>query len=63
VLLEDGIPEPTARELAARGHDVFEGVSGFERSVFGRGQVIRREADGSLTAGSDPRADGSARAT
>ncbi|HET7506082.1 MAG TPA: gamma-glutamyltransferase family protein [Kofleriaceae bacterium] len=61
LLLEDGIPEATVRELAARGHTVRPSVSGFERSVFGRGQIIRRAPDGSFTAGSEARADGSAR--
>ena len=35
-------------------------VSGWERAVFGRGQVILRDHDGMLTGGSDPRADGCA---
>ena len=43
--------------MRARGHDVAV-VDGWERAVFGRGQIIRREADGSWTGGSDPRADG-----
>jgi gamma-glutamyltranspeptidase/glutathione hydrolase len=61
VLLEEGIPDATVRGLAARGHTVFDGVSGFDRSVFGRGQIIRREPDGSLTAGTEARGDGSTR--
>ena len=28
VLLEEGVPEATVRELSARGHNVFDGVSG-----------------------------------
>ena len=60
LLLEDGIPEPVQKELAARGHRV-ERVTGHERAVFGRGQVILRDpATGVLCAGSDPRADGCA---
>ena len=60
LLLEEGIPEAVVRELAARGHRV-ERVSGHERAVFGRGQVILRDpATGVLCAGSDPRADGCA---
>lgn len=58
--LEDGIPAATARELTARGHDVVSGIAGYERALFGRGQIIRRDAAGALTAGSDPRADGKA---
>jgi gamma-glutamyltranspeptidase/glutathione hydrolase len=60
VALEDGFPAATAQVLAARGHSVVPGVSGFHRSLFGRGQIIRRERDGSLVGGSDPRADGNA---
>ncbi|TMQ04243.1 MAG: gamma-glutamyltransferase, partial [Deltaproteobacteria bacterium] len=59
IALEDGIPAAAAQELRARGHKVYPGVTGFNRSVFGRGQVIVSERDG-LVAGSDPRADGSA---
>jgi len=35
-------------------------VAGFDRALFGRGQIIRREPDGVLWGGSDPRADGCA---
>jgi len=59
IALEDGIPQETAARLAAMGHDVFS-VSGWERALFGRGQIIRREPDGVLWGGSDPRADGCA---
>jgi gamma-glutamyltranspeptidase/glutathione hydrolase len=42
------------------GHPVYP-VSGFSRSIFGRGQVILRDSEtGVLCAGSDPRADGCA---
>jgi len=58
VLLEEGIPWRAAAELAALGHPV-KPVSGWGRAVFGRGQVILRDsASGTLTGGSDPRADG-----
>lgn len=46
--------------LQARGHQVVP-TSGYERIVFGSGQVIRRDAASSvLIAGSDPRRDGCA---
>jgi gamma-glutamyltranspeptidase / glutathione hydrolase len=42
------------------GHAVYP-VNAYERSLFGRGQVILRDAEtGVLCAGSDPRADGCA---
>jgi gamma-glutamyltranspeptidase/glutathione hydrolase len=56
--LEEGIPEASAAALRTRGHDVVAGVGGFERALFGRGQVIRRDPDGRLVGASDPRADG-----
>lgn len=60
VALEEGILEETISNLEKMGHPVFK-VSGFDRSLFGRGQVILRDAEtGVLTAGSDPRADGCA---
>jgi gamma-glutamyltranspeptidase/glutathione hydrolase len=60
VALEDGLPEATQRALAEMGHPIFT-VSGQERAIFGRGQIILRDpATGVLTAGSDPRADGCA---
>jgi len=60
VALEEGIPDTVMADLAEMGHPVMP-VSGFERSVFGRGQVILRDPDsGVLCAGSDPRADGCA---
>jgi gamma-glutamyltranspeptidase/glutathione hydrolase len=58
VLLEAGLPSATGSALRALGHPVVSGISGYDRAIFGRGQVIRREADGQLTGGSDPRADG-----
>jgi gamma-glutamyltranspeptidase/glutathione hydrolase len=60
VALEEGIPPEALAELAAMGHSVYS-VSGYARSIFGRGQVILREAGtGVLCGGSDPRADGCA---
>ena len=53
------MPEETIDELCLRGHEVHV-ASGWQRIAFGRGQIIRREADGALWGGSDPRADGCA---
>ena len=60
VALEEGIPPVTLQALAEMGHDV-EAVSGYDRAMFGRGQIIVRERDsGVLWGGSDPRSDGCA---
>lgn len=60
VALEEGIPAETVADLAGRGHPVRH-VTGWERALFGRGQVILRDPEtGVLTGGSDPRADGCA---
>jgi gamma-glutamyltranspeptidase/glutathione hydrolase len=60
VALEDGMPQETIDGLKKLGHSVYM-VDGYERALFGRGQVILRDPDtGVLTAGSDPRADGCA---
>jgi gamma-glutamyltranspeptidase/glutathione hydrolase len=60
VVLEDGFPVETVDALRARGHAVIPRVRGFNRSLFGRGQVIRRAPDCTMVGGSDPRADGCA---
>jgi gamma-glutamyltranspeptidase/glutathione hydrolase len=60
VALEEGMPSDVIAGLEKMGHPVYF-VNGFDRSLFGRGQVILREAEtGVLIAGSDPRADGCA---
>jgi gamma-glutamyltranspeptidase/glutathione hydrolase len=59
VALEEGIPLKVMAKLAEMGHPVRP-VSGWERALFGRGQVILRANDGTLAGGSDPRADGCA---
>jgi len=60
VALEEGIPANVISELENMGHLIYT-VSGYDRSIFGRGQVILRDAEtGVLAAGSDPRADGCA---
>jgi gamma-glutamyltranspeptidase/glutathione hydrolase len=59
IALEEGIPIKTMSTLAEMGH-VIKPVSGMNRALFGRGQVILRDKEGILAAGSDPRADGCA---
>jgi gamma-glutamyltranspeptidase/glutathione hydrolase len=60
VALEEGISMEAASRLEEMGHSIYA-VSGYNRSLFGRGQVILRDPDiGVLAAGSDPRADGCA---
>jgi gamma-glutamyltranspeptidase/glutathione hydrolase len=60
VALEEGISTDTQEELRNMAHDTYS-VSGYARAIFGRGQIIRREATtGVLWGGSDPRADGCA---
>ncbi len=60
VNLEAGLPRSLVDELHRRGHPLRADVAGYERALFGRGQIIRREPDGVLWGGSDPRADGCA---
>jgi gamma-glutamyltranspeptidase/glutathione hydrolase len=55
--LEEGLPVATMAALAQWGHRVRP-VSGYERAVFGCGQIILRDAEGVLYGGSDPRKDG-----
>ena len=58
VSLEEGIPVEIMAGLTERGHRVQK-VAGWERAMFGRGQIILRDPQsGVLCAGSDPRADG-----
>jgi len=60
VALEDGIPLSSMSALADMGHNVRP-VTGMGRTMFGRGQIIYREAEqGVLWGGSDPRGDGCA---
>jgi gamma-glutamyltranspeptidase/glutathione hydrolase len=64
LFLEDGISEEVIEELRAKGHTCHS-VKGYERALFGRGQIIRSRIDPRtghkvLAAGSDPRADGHA---
>ncbi len=57
--LEAGVPDDLLRALFERGHPLRL-VGGWERALFGRGQIILRSPEGTLTGGSDPRADGCA---
>ena len=61
VCVEDGLgggdTAGLVEELRRRGHDVRL-VSSWERAVFGRGQIIRKDDNGVLWCGSDGRGDG-----
>lgn len=62
VYLEEGISERVKDELKGMGHKT-EIVKGFQRSLFGRGQLIRSTFDDGMqifSGGSDPRGDGAA---
>jgi len=60
VALEEGLPQSTFRDLQGRGHSVYL-VEGYDRYIFGGGQVIERDMDtGVLRGGSEPRKDGCA---
>jgi gamma-glutamyltranspeptidase/glutathione hydrolase len=59
VKLEQGIPFETMSALAQMGHSVVP-IGGYARTEVGTGQIIRREPDGVLWGGSDPRGDGCA---
>ena len=62
VYLEEGIGEEVAEALGKLGHDA-QIIKGFQRGMFGRGQVIRLHAENGKTvhsAGSDLRGDGGA---
>ena len=58
LLIEDGSPFKTMAGLAERGHRI-QPEAGLGRGNFGRGQIIRYEAEtGVMHGGSEPRADG-----
>jgi gamma-glutamyltranspeptidase/glutathione hydrolase len=60
VAVEAGAGDALILALRAKGHDVAV-TAGLERTLFGVGQVIRRDTrSGVLTGGSDPRRDGCA---
>ncbi len=58
VAVEEGIGADVVVRLEEMGHRVRR-VSGHERAIFGRGQIVVRDPEsGVLCGGSDPRADG-----
>jgi gamma-glutamyltranspeptidase/glutathione hydrolase len=64
VYLEEGISDETVQGLKKLGHQI-QVVRGMNRSLFGRGQIIRWHVDpiekiGLWSAGSDQRGDGAA---
>lgn len=62
VYLEEGIEDAVVQGLRSKGHEV-EVVRGYQRGLFGRGQVIRCHVEDGrhvYSAGSDPRGDGTA---
>ena len=60
VLVESDLDQEVVKGLRAKGHDVTV-VNGYERILFGGGQIISRDSDtGLLTGGSEPRKDGAA---
>lgn len=64
VSVEKSMPEETIQGLRDLGHQI-EIVTGWDRSLFGRGQIISRSLDPVTqipvwSAGSDPRGDGAA---
>jgi len=62
VALEKGISFSTLATLADMGHEIRP-VEGYQRALFGRGQIILKDAGTKvLWGGSDPRADGCAMA-
>ena len=72
VMVEEGIPTETISQLKTLGHSVQGPVMGYNRTVFGRGQIIQqllkkskgRNSDGEIvrvwSSGSDGRGDGMA---
>lgn len=63
ICLEEGFPEDTVKGLRKLGHEV-QLITGWDRAVFGRGQVIQVNHDPSgqrvYSSGSDQRGDGHA---
>jgi gamma-glutamyltranspeptidase/glutathione hydrolase len=62
ICVEEGISEEAVEGLRRKGHKI-EMLTGWKRSMFGRGQIIRLHYDEGqqvYSAGSDPRGDGMA---
>ena len=61
VMLEEGVDDKMVATLEKQGHCLVKNVSGFDRSIFGKAQIIKRVREtGVLWAGSDGRSDGCA---
>ena len=70
VAIERGVAKEAIKKLINMGHIVTSDIGGFDRGLFGRGQIIARGDwpfkpvpgmdDNVYWAGSDPRADGAA---
>ncbi len=61
VMLEEGIDDETIRKLEDQGHKMMKNVEGYNRSIFGKAQIIKKDREsGVLWAGSDCRSDGCA---
>ncbi len=61
IQLEYGVKMAEVEKLQEKGHDLIAHVTGHDRAVFGRAQIIQRNrSTGVLWAGSDGRADGCA---
>lgn len=59
VAIEEGLSEATISRLRDMGHKLRL-LSGYERAMFGRAQIIWKYDNGVLWTGSDGRADGCA---
>ena len=55
--IEASFPEPLAEALVRRGHQVVRSAVG--STTYGRGQIIWRNDQGTLTGATEPRTDGS----
>lgn len=61
VMMEGGIDDEIIMSLAEKGHNMVFDLEGFNRSIFGKAQIIKRDrTTGVLWAGSDGRSDGCA---
>ena len=61
VYMEGGVAESILKALQEKGHNLVVNTVGYDRSVFGRAQIIKRDRQtGVYWAGSDGRSDGCA---